>query len=41
MYLGPSLGLCRWPSDGLMAPVMDLGAAWQDIIWASPLPLQL
>lgn len=36
-----SLGLSRWAFDGLMVPVVDLGAAWQGIIWASPQPSHL
>lgn len=38
--LGQSLGLCSW-AFGLMAPEMDLGAACQGIVWASPLLLHL
>lgn len=34
--LGPFLGLCRWAFDGLMTPVMDLGAVWQGIIGLLP-----
>lgn len=32
----PPQGLCRWASDGLVAPVMGLDVTQEDIIWALP-----
>ena len=36
-----SLALCRWAFDGLMAPVMGLGVAWQAIFVFLLMPFSL